>query len=268
MKTPLLLILGLVSFASSSADDRRDRDNNRDRRREEPRIIVFEHADFRGDSLVLYPGDTLDNLSGKTFEHGAKLNDGISSIVVEGGAEVYMYENARYKGQALRVTESVRDLTGRLVSGAVGVSWNDRISSLKVERIRGYERPDRPAPGRPDGPDRPGGNGNPEKIINASFQDILGRNPDPGELRDFRSRFLDQGWNERLLRDHLHSEERYRIEAADRIIRRAYLDVLGRAVDESGLRTYRKNMLERNWTDGDVRDDLRKSAEFRSKPRS
>ncbi len=266
MKTPLLFLLGLATLTSALADDRRDwgRDDDRGRRREEPRIILFEHADFKGDALVLYPGDTLDNFSGKTFEHGAKLNDSVSSIVVEGGAEVYVYENSRYRGEAMRVTESVRDLSGRLIAGAVAVSWNDRISSVKVTKIKGYERPNRP------GPDRPGNSprgGDPEKIINATFLEILGRNADPGELRDFRARFLDNGWNERMLRDHLRSEDRYRIEAADRLIRRAYREVLERDADESGLRTYRKNMLERNWTEGDVRDDLRKSAEYRNKHR-
>jgi hypothetical protein len=267
MKPPLFLLLGLTAFASSAlADERRDwdRDGDRGRRREEPRIILFEHANFKGDALVLYPGDTLDNFSGRTFEHGAKLNDSVSSIVVEGGAEVYVYENSRYRGEAMRVTESVRDLSGRLIAGAVGVSWNDRISSVKVSRLKGYERPDRGG-GRPDRPDRPGGD--PEKIINATFTDILGRNADPGELRDFRTRFLDNGWNERMLRDHLRNEERYRIEAADRIIKRAYREVLDRDPDASGLRTYRKNLLERSWTEGDVRDDLRKSAEYRSKRR-
>ena len=257
MKTPLLLLLGLASLVAASADDYRERDRDHDRRREEPRIILFEHADFRGDALVLYPGDDIDNFSGKTFEHGAKLNDNISSIAIEGGAELYVYDNSRFRGEAMRLTESVRDLSGRLLTGAVGVSWNDRISSVKVSRIKGYERPGRP--------DRPGAD--PEKIIRVTFTDILGRNPDPGELRDFRARFLDQGWNERMLRDHLRTEDRYRVEAADRIIKRAYLDVLGREPDASGLRTYRKNLLDRQWTEGDVRDSLRKSAEYRDRHR-
>ena len=209
MKAPLFLLLGLASLVSVSADDRRDF------RREEPRVIVFEHAGFQGDSIVLYPGDSLENLSGKTFEHGAKLNDSISSIVIEGGAELYVYENARYRGQALRITESVRDLSGRLLSGAVDVSWNDRISSLKVEGTRGRGRDRDQDHGRPgDGP-RPNGE-KIEKAINATFQDILGRKPDPGELSDFRGRFFDQGWTEGMLRDHLRTEERYRIELADK----------------------------------------------------
>jgi hypothetical protein len=213
---------------------------------------------------VLYPGDSMENLSGKTFEHGAKLNDSISSMVIEGGAELYVYENAKYRGQALRVTESVRDLSGRLLSGAVDVSWNDRISSLKVEGTRGRGRDRDQDHGRPgDGP-RPNGE-KIEKTINATFQDILGRKPDPGELSDFRSRFFDQGWTYGMLRDHLRTEERYRIELADKIIKRAYLDVLGREADAGGLKTYRRNLLDRKWTEGDVRDDLRKSAEYRNR---
>lgn len=257
MKPPLLPCLAYLLLASTAWTDHRD-----DGRRGGPRVIIYQHAGFSGDALVLYPGDAIDNLSGKTFENGGKLNDSISSIRVEGGAEVYAYENARYRGEALRLTENARDLTGRLVAGSVSVSWNDRISSIKVERTRGRDR-DRE-------PDRPRDNprGNPEKSIKDIFNDVLGREPSAGELRDFRNRMLDQGWTERMLRDHLRSEEHYRNEAADRIIRRAYRDTLGRDPDESGVRTYRRNLLEREWTESDVRDDLRKSAEYRNRSRN
>jgi enamine deaminase RidA (YjgF/YER057c/UK114 family) len=39
---------------------------------------------------------------------------------------------------------------------------------------------------------------------------------------------IDQGWNERMLRDHLRTEDGYRNEAAETIVRRAYREVLGR----------------------------------------
>lgn len=259
MKKFLFLGLGALLLVSSAmADDRDDRS-----RRGHVRVIVFQHAGFGGDALVLYPGDSIDNMSGRTFEGGGKLNDSISSIRIEGNAEVFVYENARYRGEALRLTESARDLTGRLVSGAVSVSWNDRISSLKVERTRGRDRdpgPDRPRDDRP--------RGDPEKIIKSAFKDVLEREPSAAELREFRGRLLDSGWTERMLRDHLRSEDHYRQEAADLIIGRAYRDVLGREVDESGLRTHRRNLLDRGWTGSDVRDHLRKSAEYRNKPRS
>jgi hypothetical protein len=258
MKPPLPLALGLLLLASSALADHRDNDD----RREGARVIIYQHAGYRGDALVLYPGESIDNLSGKTFENGAKLNDSISSIWVEGGAEVYAYENSRYRGEALRLTENARDLSGRLVSGSVSVSWNDRISSIKVERPRSRDR-DRE-------PDRPRDNprGNPDKSIKDSFNDLLGREPSAGEWRLFREKFNDQGWTERMLRDHLRREDSYRMEAADRIIHRAYRDTLGRDPDESGLRTYRRNLLDREWTESDVRDDLRKSAEFRNRPRN
>lgn len=260
MKPPLPLCLGSLLLVSTALADHRDNDG----RREGARVIIYQHAGFRGDAMVLYPGESIDNLSGKTFENGAKLNDSISSVWVEGGAEVYAYENSRYRGEALRLTENARDLTGRLVSGSVSVSWNDRISSIKVERTRGRERD------RDREPNRPGDNprGNPDKSIKDIFNDLLGRDPSAGELRLFREKFSDQGWTERMLRDHLRREDVYRVEAADHIIRRAYRDTLGRDPDESGLRTYRRNLLEREWTEGDVRDDLRKSAEYRNRPRN
>jgi hypothetical protein len=268
MKTPLFLGLATLLLLSPARADDRDDDRDRRGRREETRVIIYQHAGFRGDTLVLYPGEAIDNMSGRTFENGSKLNDGISSIRIEGGAEVIAYENGRYRGEALRLTESVRDLTGRPVKGGVSVTWNDRISSIRVERTRGHDRNPgggRPGNGRP-GEDRP--RGDPEKLIKASFLDFLGREPTAGELRDFRSRFLDQGWNERMLRDHLRSEEHYRHEAAELIVRRAYREVLGREADPVGLKQYRWAVLEKNWTESDVRDDLRKSAEFRNKPRN
>ena len=260
MKTPLFLGLGSLLLVSAVLADHRDDDN----RRQGPRVIIYQHAGFNGDALILYPGEAIDNMSGRTFGNGAKLNDSISSIRVEGGAEVYAYENSRYRGEALRLTENARDLSGRPVSGSVSVSWNDRISSLKVERPRGRDRDDR-GPGRP-GDERP--RGDPEKIIKGTFTDILGREPTPGELRDFRLRLLDQGWTERMLRDHLRSEEHYRNEAAELIVRRAYREVLGREVDPGGLKQYSWAVREKGWTESDVRDDLRKSAEYRNRPRN
>src|SRR5690348_13447864 len=133
MKPPLLPCLAPFLLVSVALAD------HRDDRREGPRVIVFQHAGFSGDALVLYPGDAIDNMSGRTFENGAKLNDSITSIRIEGGAEVYAYADSRFRGEALRLTESARDLSGRPVAGGVSVNWNDRISSIKIERTRGRD---------------------------------------------------------------------------------------------------------------------------------
>ena len=54
-------------------------------------------------------------------------------------------------------------------------------------------------------------------------------------------------------------------EDPDRIVRRAYQDILGREPDASGLRTYRSRILDDNWTEAQVREDLRRSPEFRER---
>jgi hypothetical protein len=262
MNAPLL-VLGTLLLASSALADHRDDRNDRgnDSRRQGVRVILYQHAGFKGDAIVLYPGESIENMAGQTFENGAKLNDSVTSIWIEGNVEVFAYENSRFRGEALRLTENARDLTGRFVSGSAGQSWNDRISSLRVERTRGRDR----EPDRDDRPGRPPGN--PDKIVKDSFNELLGRAPDAGELREFRARIIDAGWTERMLRDHLRREDRYRNEAAELIVRRAYREVLGRDADASGLKQFTWAVRDKGWTESDVRDELRKSAEYRNKPR-
>jgi hypothetical protein len=51
----------------------------------------------------------------------------------------------------------------------------------------------------------------------------------------------------------------------EQIVRRAYQDILERDPDPVGMRTYRSRMIDDGWTEARVRDDLRKSPEFREK---
>ena len=226
-----------------------------DWRGNEPRIILYEHADYRGASLVLHPGDRIENFSGQRFADGTNLNDSVSSIRVEGGAELTVYENAGFRGAVMRLTENVRDLSGRLLSDNPRDNWNDRISSLKVED-RGQHR--RPAPRQVDC----------DVVIRRAYQDLFGREPDAGGLRNYRGLMIDQGWTEQMVRDHLRHSDEFRRDGVDKIIRRAYLDVLGREADPSGLNQYRKAIIDKGWTEGDVRDDLRRSEEFKNRGRT
>ena len=52
---------------------------------------------------------------------------------------------------------------------------------------------------------------------------------------------------------------------ADRTVRRAYQDLLHRDPDSEGLRQYRSRIIDDGWTEEQVRDDLRKSPEFRER---
>lgn len=51
----------------------------------------------------------------------------------------------------------------------------------------------------------------------------------------------------------------------DRIVRRAYRDILEREPDQAGLRLYRSRIIDDGWTEQQVREALRNSPEYREK---
>jgi hypothetical protein len=52
---------------------------------------------------------------------------------------------------------------------------------------------------------------------------------------------------------------------ADRIVRRAYEDILDREPDSAGLRLYRSRIIDDGWSEAQVREALRSSPEYRQK---
>lgn len=54
------------------------------------------------------------------------------------------------------------------------------------------------------------------------------------------------------------------VASAEEQVREAYYDVLGRAPDPSGMKTYRKKILEDDWSAGRIRDELRESEEYKN----
>ncbi len=129
---PLLTAAILAAFvfsASAVRAERPDRDDRRagDHPRARSRVTFYEHADFRGTSFTLEVPDQAVDLSRKRFANGARANDRISSIRIDGEAEVLVFQDAGYRGGVLRLTHSVRDL------GQSNPGWNDAISSVRVE---------------------------------------------------------------------------------------------------------------------------------------
>ena len=108
----------------------------------------------------------------------------------------------------------------------------------------------------------------PDKVINRAYEDILDRDPDREGLRLYRSRMIDDDWSEEDVRKALRTSPEYakhRRERAEKIVRRAYEDVLGREPDSKGMTSYRAKVMNQEWTERDVRKALQKSSEYRKK---
>lgn len=256
MKPPLFPVLLTLVATTLLAQPQRDRED----RREEPRILIYENANYRGGVIVLYPGEAVENFANINFDSGKRANDSISSIRVEGGAVALVYEAARFSGNVMRVAESVPNLADHPVPDG-GHSWNDAISSLRIELPRGGESGNRgkgPAP-------RPVERVDPDVIINRAYRDVLNRDPDPTGRRSFRGLIIDQGWSEEMVRTNLRRSDEFRSKVADVIIRRSYTDLLDREPDETGYANFRRFIIEQNWTEAMVRDNIRKGGEYRQK---
>ena len=52
---------------------------------------------------------------------------------------------------------------------------------------------------------------------------------------------------------------------AERIVTRAYQDILGRSPDSDGMRVYRSHIIDDGWSESRVREELRQSREYREK---
>jgi hypothetical protein len=108
----------------------------------------------------------------------------------------------------------------------------------------------------------------PDRIIRRAYDDILHRAPDADGLRHYRKEMIDNGWTERDVREDLRKSaehDRVKDSSADRIVKRAYQDILGRDPDYNGLVMYRNRVVNDGWDEYDVREALRKSPEFRQK---
>ena len=63
----------------------------------------------------------------------------------------------------------------------------------------------------------------------------------------------------------LRASDEYRLKRIDPMIHRAYRDILNREPDPEGLAAYRRVMLDRNWSEQELRDALRGSQEYRDR---
>jgi len=87
---------------------------------------MYRDCNYTGTAVALPVGDyTLAALQARGI-----LNDDVSSLTVNGGYQVVLYENDNFSGGALTVTAS----NSCLVNNPLGTgNWNDKTTSLRVQ---------------------------------------------------------------------------------------------------------------------------------------
>src|SRR4051794_2707091 len=74
----------------------------------------------------------------------------------------------------------------------------------------------------------------------------------------------NEGWNDSISSVRVEGPSTSARDA-ERIVQRAYQDILQRNPDQDGMRIYRSHIIDDNWSEAQVRDALKKSPEYREK---
>jgi hypothetical protein len=249
------------------------------------RVTFYTEPNFKGEELVIEAGASVENLDRMLRTTTQKpWTFAISSVRVEGAARATVFSGAGFAGDRLEITRSVSDLYGEPRGSEVGATWDRAVASIAVTGpqrtvvtqpppLAGYSPPPStvyvvPTPARAPPPvvmrdvrprlDRRSA----EFMVQRAYREVLNRPADPEGLRTYRDRLMYEGWSERQVVEQLQRSGEARGTNADEAIRRAYREVLGRDPDASGLAHYRSRWRD-GWTQGQIRDDLRRSHEGR-----
>ena len=211
----------------------------------------FQDRDFRGDYFCVPAGANVGAVPDD-------MNDKISSIRIFGRAEVFVFRDTRFRGDSTRFRGDIRNLSGE--------GWNDRISAMRVD-VEGRPAGDRFGDLQDDRRGRDRRTGDADRIIKRAYQDILGRDPDAAGLEQYRSRIIDDHWNEDQVRTSIRTSPEFRDrlrKRAEDIVSASYHEILNRDPD-SGAEVYIQRVLRDNWSREDVEKALRSSPEFRNR---
>lgn len=222
------------------------------------RAAIFEHSQFRG-AFTWLNRDTPD-LSAHSLgdRSNASWHTAVTSVQVEPVRETsgaFIAWERRDADKAVRAayrdifsrdpdSSGLRLYTGRLLDAG----WSDAQLRDALRRSDEFKNRDLDA------------------IVVRAYRAELGRDPDPSGIGAYK-RGLSRGMTEAEFRAELRrSPEATRFRTHD-IIVRAYRDVLRREPDAAGLDHYTKQITQKGWDEGRIRDDLRRSDEYRKLPR-
>jgi hypothetical protein len=249
------------------------------------RVTFFTEPNFKGEAVTVEAGASVENLDRLQRPSQAPWTFAISSVRVEGAARATVFTGPNFTGDRLEISRSIPDLYAEQRGRQDGATWDRSIASLAVtgpQRVvtappqprGGYEPPPTvvvvPAPApppvivQPVQPVRPRmDRRTAELVVQRAYREVLNRPADPEGLRTYRDRLIFDGWSEQQIVQQLQRSSEARSINADEAINRAYREVLGRDADPNGLAAYRAKWRD-GWTQGQIRDDLRRSVEGRN----
>ncbi|MDA7916633.1 hypothetical protein N9B49_00265 [bacterium] len=257
-------------------------------------VTLFSGDNYQGESITLAANENWDDLNDLRFPGGRRLNNRVSSILIEGPALVTLFDYRDFDGESISLLESVPRLD-RIRQERWG-NWDNDVSSIMVEVLhddsgpviggplrtsvpfgRTTTIPSYPHGRHVDEPLRDLGDDNYEKhivldrdtvrMVERAYNEVLGRSPDASGRSTYARVVRERGWDESRLRKELRKSPEFQQEIVPRTIQKAYRDLLGRDVDPNGLRTYTSRMIKSGWSEGRIRDSLKKSAEYASRTR-
>lgn len=213
------------------------------------KAIFFTEPGYKGESFIVTAGNGSENLSALRDRRGSAFNDRVASIRFEGAVRVAIFEHPQFRGAFTWINRDTPDLAAFSLGERSRATWNEAVSSLQVETVRqgtnvftAWDRRDA------------------ERAVRAAYRDFLGREADPEGLRFYSGRLLEAGWSHEQLKEVFRRSTEFRERDLGAIIRRVYLDELGREPDPSGIASYSRG-LSRGMTESEFRVELRRSRE-------
>ncbi len=222
------------------------------------RAAVFHHAQFRGESTWL--NRDASNLASHPFSESSRdsWDRAISSIRVEALGPGARPSTAWQRRDVERVIRAnYRDFFGHepdpaglrfYTSRLLDAGWGEDQLQDALRRSDEFRNRDLDA------------------IVRRVYRDVLKRDPDPAGLAAYQ-RGLGRGMTEGEMRTELARSREGRQVEARAIVTRAYRELLKREPDPEGLETNTRTMVEKGWSESQLREVFRRSEEFRKLPR-
>ncbi len=222
------------------------------------RVVVFEHSQFRGAATWL--NRTTPDLGAYSLgqnNNRANWDREISSLQVEPAPAGPLFSSWKARDAERAIRAAYRDVLSRDPDAAgarfylgrlLDAGWSENQLHDALRRSDEFRSRDF------------------EAIVRRVYREVFSRDPDASGLAAY-TRALSRGQTEAELRAELRRSKEGDAISVTAAITRAYREVLRRDPDPVGLDNYRRLVRDKAWDENRIREDLRRSAEYRQLPK-